>query len=104
MVALGYPGAKISLKEDDVTKFFPVMDATLMPPIHRTSTTKVHLGSKRGVSELSARIQVMSVHGKFGPLNSDSIVWRVRRATLVTSASEHNEHSDLGPNDCVAST
>ncbi|KAI0239225.1 hypothetical protein LSAT2_010043 [Lamellibrachia satsuma] len=33
------------------------------PPIRRTSTTTVHLGSKRAVSELLARIQVMSAHG-----------------------------------------
>ena len=42
--------------------------------------------------------------GHFGLVNSDSILWRVRPATLVTSASEHNGHSDLGPSDCVAST
>ena len=70
----------------------------------RAPTTTVHLGSKRAVSDLSARIQVMSAHGEFGHVNSDSILWRVRPATLVTSASEHNGHSDLGPNDCVAST
>ncbi|KAI0229801.1 hypothetical protein LSAT2_019769 [Lamellibrachia satsuma] len=55
MAALGYPGAKIALKE-------------------------------------------------FGPVNSDSIRWRLRPATLVTSASELKGHSDLGPNDCVPST
>ena len=75
-----------------------------MPPIRRTqaatraSTTTVHL------SELSARTQVMSAQGEFGPVNSDSILWRLRSATLVTSASEHNGHSDLGPDDCVPST
>ena len=46
----------------------------------------------------------MSAHGEFGPANLDSIVWRVRPATQVTSASEHKGHSDLGPDDCVAST
>ena len=46
----------------------------------------------------------MSALGDFGPVNSDSILWRVRTATLVTSASEHNGHKDIGPNDCVAST
>ena len=48
MVALGYPGAKISLKEDDAPTLFSV--AMLMPPIRRTLTTTVHLGSKRAVS------------------------------------------------------
>ena len=28
--ALGYPGAKISLKEDDVPSLFPVVEATLV--------------------------------------------------------------------------
>ena len=50
MVALGYPGAKISLKEDDVPRLFPVVEGVLMPPIHRTSTTIIHLGSERAVS------------------------------------------------------
>ena len=57
MVAtLGYPGAQISLKDDDVSTLFPVVEAMLMPPIRRTqaatppSTTTVHLGSKRAVS------------------------------------------------------
>ena len=49
MVALGYLAAKISLKEDDAP-LFPVVEAMLMPPIHKTSTTTVHLGSKRAVS------------------------------------------------------
>ena len=31
--ALGYPGAKISLKEEDVPTLFPVVEAMLMPPI-----------------------------------------------------------------------
>ena len=90
--------------------FFPVVEAILMSSIRRTqaatraSTTAVHVGSKRAVSELSARIQMMPAHGEFDPVNSNSILWRVRPATLVTSASEHNGHSDLGPNDCVAST
>ena len=81
-----------------------------MPPILRTqtatwaSTTMVHIGSKRAVSELPARIQVMLAHVEFDPVNLDSILWRVRPATLVTSTSEHNGHSDLGPNDCVVST
>ena len=50
MIALDYPGAKICLKEDDVPTLFPVVEAMLMPPIRRTSTTTVHLGSKRAVS------------------------------------------------------
>ena len=50
MVALRHPGANISLKEDDVHTLFPVVEAMLMPPIRRTSTTTVHLGSKRVVS------------------------------------------------------
>ena len=83
---------------------FPVMEAMLMPPISTTSMTTVHLGSKRAVSELSAWIQVMLAHGEFGLVNSDSILWRIQPATLVTSASEHNRHSDLGPNDFVVST
>ena len=50
MATQGYTGAKISLKEDDVPTFFQVVEAMLMPPIRRTSTTTVHLGSKRAVS------------------------------------------------------
>ena len=50
MAALGYPGAKISLKEDDVPTLFPVVEAMLMPLICRMSTTMVHLGLKRAVS------------------------------------------------------
>ena len=50
MIALGYPGAKICLKEEDVPTLFTVVEAILMPPIRRTSTTTVHLGSKRAVS------------------------------------------------------
>ena len=63
MAALGYPGAKISLKEDDVSKLFPVAEAMLMPPIRgtqaatRASTTTVHLVPKRAASELSASCQ-----------------------------------------------
>ena len=45
--------------------------------------------------------KVMSAHGEFGPGNSESIIVRDRPATLVTSALEH---SDFGPNDCVANT
>ena len=65
--ALGYPCAKISLKEDDASTLFPVVEAMLMPPMRRTqaatraSMTTVQIGSKRAVNELSARIQVMSV-------------------------------------------
>ena len=44
MAALGYPGAKISLKEDDVPTLFPVVEAMLMPPIRRT-------GSDTGVDD-----------------------------------------------------
>ena len=102
-----------SLKEDDVPTLFPLVEAMLMPPIHRTQaatralTTTVHLGSKRAVRELSARklmIQVMSAYGEFSVVNSYNILWRVRPATLVTLASEHNGRSDIGSNDCVAST
>ena len=45
----------------------------------------------------------MSAHGEFGPVNLDSIFWRVQPATLVTSASEHNGHSDLGTNKRLCS-
>ena len=31
MAALGYPGAKISLKEDDVPTLFPLLEVMLMP-------------------------------------------------------------------------
>ena len=86
--SLGYPDAKISLKEDDVPTLFPVVEVLLMPPICITqtatwaSTTVVHLGSNRVVS---TDIQVMMAHGEFGLVNSDSIVWRIRPATLLTS-------------------
>ena len=46
----------------------------------------------------------MSAHGKLGPMNSDSIFFRVRPGTLATSTSEQNEHSDLDPNDRVTCT
>ena len=36
MAALGYPGAKIALKEDVVPTLFPVVEARLMPSIRRT--------------------------------------------------------------------
>ena len=91
MAVLGYPGAKISLKDDVVPTLFPVVDAMLLPSIRITqaatlaSTTTLHLGSKRSLSELSVRIQVMSVQVEFGPVNSDDILWRLRLATLVTS-------------------
>ena len=42
-------------------------------------------------------IQVISAHSEFGPVNSDSVLWRVQPATLITSASEHSGHSDVGP-------
>ena len=48
--ALGYLGAKFSLKEDDVSTLFPAVEAMLMSPIRRTQavtralTTTVHLG------------------------------------------------------------
>ena len=88
---------------------FPVVEAMTTPPIRRTqairtSTTTVHPGPKRAVRELSSRIQVLSAHGQFGPVDSDSILSRVRPATLVTLASEHNGHSDLDPINCVANT
>ena len=56
MAALGYPRAKICMKEDDVPTLFPVVEAMLMPLIRRTqaatrtSTTTVHIGSMRAVS------------------------------------------------------
>ena len=62
VVAPGDPGAKITLKDDDVPTLFPVVEAVLMPPIRRTSTTTID-GS---LGELPARIQVMSAHGEFG--------------------------------------
>ncbi|KAI0214206.1 hypothetical protein LSAT2_000707 [Lamellibrachia satsuma] len=49
-----------------------------MPPNRRTqaatraSTTTVHLGSKRVVKELPARMQVVSAHGEFGQGVSES--------------------------------
>ena len=51
VAVMGYPGAKISLKEDDVPTLFPVVEAMFMPPIRRTqaTTTTVHLGLKRAV-------------------------------------------------------
>ena len=59
IVALGYPGAKTSLKENDVPTLFPVVEAMLMSPIRRISKTTVHLGSKRTVNELSVRIHLV---------------------------------------------
>ena len=62
MVVLGYPAAKISLKEDIVPTLFPVVEAMLMPSIHRTqaatraSTTTVHLRSKRAVSSYTGDV------------------------------------------------
>ena len=56
VAALGYPDAKMSLKEDDVPTLFPVVEAMLMSSIHRTlaatwaSMTTVHLGLKPAVS------------------------------------------------------
>ena len=66
--ALGYPGAKIYLKEDDVLTLFPLVEAMLMPPIHRTQTATwasmntVHLGSKLAVSVDTGDVG----HGEFG--------------------------------------
>ena len=83
VAALNYPGAKISLEEEYVPTLFPVVEAMLMPSIRRTqaatqaSTTTVHLSARC--------IQVMSANGGFGPVNSDSNLWRVRPATVVTS-------------------
>ena len=55
MAALGYPGAKISLKEDVVPTLFPAVEAMLISICRRqaatqASTTTVHLGSNRAVS------------------------------------------------------
>ena len=67
--------ANISLIDGVAPTLFAVLEAALMPSIRRTqpvvrdSTTTFHLGSKRVVSELSARIQVMSAHGEFDPVN-----------------------------------
>ena len=58
--ALGYPGGKTSLKEDDVLILFLVVEAMLMPPIRRTSDRS------EDRSEMSVWIQVMSAHGEFG--------------------------------------
>ena len=38
MTVLGYPGAKMSLKEDDVPILFIVLEAVLTPSIRRTRT------------------------------------------------------------------
>ena len=62
MVALGYPGAKISLKED------------VVPVEHRQRHGCQRLWSTSDRGELSARIQVMSTQGEFGSVNSDSIL------------------------------
>ena len=71
MAALGYPYAKISLKEDVVPTLFPVVEAMLMS---QASTTMVHLGLKRAVSVDTGEL----AHGEFGLVNSDSILWRLR--------------------------
>ena len=63
---------KSLLKEDVVPTLLPVVEAVL---------TMVLLGSKRAVSADT---------GDVGSVNSDSILWRVQSATLVTSASENN--------------
>ena len=58
---------------------FPVVEAMLMPPVHRilaatwASTTTFHLGSNRAVSKLSAQIQVMSAHGEFRQHSLESL-------------------------------
>ena len=89
--ALGYPAAKISLKQDVVPTLFPVVEAMLMTAIRRTKAatralmTPVQFGYRRFRRTV----------------NSDSILWRLRHTTLVTSASER---SDLGQNGCVPST
>ena len=36
MATPGFPGAKISLKEDNMLTLFTVVEVMLMPPIHRT--------------------------------------------------------------------
>ena len=46
--ALGYPGVKISLKEDDVPTLFPAVEAILMPPIRRTDS-QIILNVKHGL-------------------------------------------------------
>ena len=59
--ALGYPTAKIYLKEDVVPTLFSIVEAMLTSSIRKTqaaigaSTTTVHLGLKRALSELSDR-------------------------------------------------
>ena len=55
MAALGYTGAKISLKEDVVPPLFTVVEAMLMPSIRRTQAATRASTSDR--SELSASCQ-----------------------------------------------
>ena len=87
MAAQGYRSAKISLKEEVVLTVFPVVEAMLIPSVRRT----LRRGNRRprstsDRSELSA-IQVMSAHSESGSMNSGSILWNLRSAMLVTSAS-----------------
>ena len=87
MAAQGYRSAKISLKEEVVLTVFPVVEAMLIPSVRRT----LRRGHRRprstsDRSELSA-IQVMSAHSESGSMNSGSILWNLRSAMLVTSAS-----------------
>ena len=77
MAALGYLGAKISLKEDVVPTLFQVVEAMLMPSICRTqaatwaSMTMVHLVSKQVVSadtvDVSPWLIRPAFFGDYGP-------------------------------------
>ena len=56
-----------------MSTLLPGLETVMMPSIRKTqaervSTTTFQFGSKRAVSDVSARVQVMSVHGEFGPL------------------------------------
>ena len=73
MAALGYPSAKICLKEDGVPTSFPVVEAMLMPSICRTLTTTVHLGSKRAVSADTGDTSTWRIQpGEFGQHSLES--------------------------------
>ena len=57
MAALGYPRAKISLKEHDVPTLFQVVEAMLMSSIHRTRSpnTVNDMGSDDSVARIEGK-------------------------------------------------
>ena len=63
MAALCYPGANISLKEDVVPTLFPEVEAMLIPSIRGRQAATLVSSNVVHLSELSARVQVMSAHG-----------------------------------------